>query len=146
MSEAVKVLGARALPAVLATLHTPDADVHLAALAHLIALYQSPPKGTMIFEEPEKGIHPGALAVLAEQFLACAGGGRSQVLLTPHSPELLNHFPPEAIRLVQMRDSKTLIGPIHPNQVLAIKEQLLRPGELLTVDTPKLAEAAPAAD
>jgi predicted ATPase len=47
-------------------------------LAHLIALYQVPPKQTLVFEEPEKGIHPGALAVLADQFKACPEAGRGQ--------------------------------------------------------------------
>jgi hypothetical protein len=36
MSEAVKVLGARALPAVLATIRTPDAQVHFEALSRLV--------------------------------------------------------------------------------------------------------------
>ena len=39
-------------------------------LAHLLALYQSPSKPTMIFEEPEKGIFPGALGALADYFKA----------------------------------------------------------------------------
>src|SRR4029077_15449982 len=56
-------------------------------LAHLIAFYQTPPKQILIFEEPEKGIHPGALAVLAEEVKACPTQGRGQVLLTTHSPE-----------------------------------------------------------
>jgi hypothetical protein len=38
MSGAVKVLGARALPAVLSAIRTSDAWVHLAALTHLMAL------------------------------------------------------------------------------------------------------------
>jgi len=103
-------------------------------LAHLIALYQSPSKQTLIFEEPEKGIHPGALAVLADQFAACPDAGRGQVILTTHSPELLNHFPPDSLRVVEKRDYATTIGPVEENQVEAIREQLIRPGELLTVD------------
>jgi len=31
--------------------------------AHLLALYQRPPKQTLLFEHPEDGIHPGALAL-----------------------------------------------------------------------------------
>jgi hypothetical protein len=110
-------------------------------LVYLIALYQIPPKQTLIFEEPEKGIHPGALAVLADQFKAAPAADRGQVILTTHSPDLLNHLPPESIRVVEMRDSVTHIGPVDPGQVEAIRDQLLRPGELLTVDTARLAEA-----
>jgi predicted ATPase len=108
-------------------------------LAHLIALYQTPSKQTLIFEEAEKGIHPGALAVLADQFKACPGARRGQVILTTHSPELLDHFPPENLRVVEIRDYLTQIGPLDPGQVEAVREQLLRPGELLTVEDARLA-------
>ena len=113
-------------------------------LAHLIALYQTPPKQTLIFEEPEKGIHPGALSALAEQFQACHDAGRGQVILTSHSPELLNHFSPEQLRVVEIENYMTKIGPVAPEQMDALREHLLQPGELLTVDPARL-EAAPAA-
>ncbi len=111
-------------------------------LAHLIALYQYPPKQVVLFEEPEKGIHPGALAVLADQFKACPDAGRGQIVLTTHSPELLDHFEPEQLRVVEMENYLTKIGPVAPEQVEAIREQLLHPGELITVDTARLATAA----
>ena len=110
-------------------------------LACLIALYQTPSKQTLIFEEPEKGIHPGALAVLADQFTACPDAGRGQVILTTHSPDLLDHLPPESFRVVTMDNYETQIGPVDPDQLEAVRDQLLRPGELLTVD---LARPAPA--
>jgi predicted ATPase len=109
-------------------------------LAFLIALYQNPPKETLIFEEPEKGIHPGALAVLADQFKACAAEGRGQILLTTHSPELLNHFEPETLRVVEIENYQTRIGPVAAEQVEAIREHLLHPGELLTVDPARVAD------
>lgn len=103
-------------------------------LAHLIALYQSPPKQTLIFEEPEKGIHPGALATLVENFTACPEAGRGQVILTTHSPQLLDHFEPGQLRVVEMNNYVTSIGPVAAEQIEAIRENLLRTGELLTVD------------
>jgi AAA domain, putative AbiEii toxin, Type IV TA system len=109
-------------------------------LAHLIALYQSPPKQTLIFEQPEKGIHPGALATLAEEFKTCPGQGRGQVILTTHSPELLDHFSPESLRVVDIRNYLTTIAPVAAEQVEALREHLLRPGELLTVDPARPAE------
>lgn len=108
-------------------------------LAHLIALYQTPPKQTLFFEEPEKGIHPGALAVLAEEFKACPDAGRGQIVLTTHSPEFLDHFEPEQLRVVEIDNNQTKIGPVAPEQVETIREQLLHPGELLTVDVARLA-------
>jgi predicted ATPase len=111
-------------------------------LAHLIALYQTPPKQSLFFEEPEKGIHPGALTVLAEEFKACPNTGRGQIVLTSHSPDLLDHFEPEQLRVVEMDNYSTKIGPVAPGQVETIREQLLRPGELLTVDMARLATSA----
>jgi predicted ATPase len=113
-------------------------------LAHLLALYQTPSKQALLFEEPEKGIHPGALAILAEEFQTCPDAGRGQILLTTHSPELLNHFPPESLRVVEIGNHVTRIGRVDPDQVEAIREQLLRPGELLTVD-PARRETVPVA-
>ncbi len=111
-------------------------------LAHLLALYQTPPKQTLIFEEPEKGIHPGALEALVEQFKACPNAGRGQVILTTHSPDFLDHFEAHEIRVVEIEDYQTRIGPVAAEQVEAIREKLLQPGELLTVDSARVATAA----
>ena len=101
--------------------------------AHLLALYQEPPKQVLVFEEPEKGIYPGALAVLAEYFRAATERG-TQILLTTHSPELLKHFGPDEIRVVEMEKYDTTIGEIAPEQRAALTERLLTTDELLTVD------------
>ena len=101
--------------------------------AHLLAVYQTPPKQTLVFEEPELGIHPGALESLAEILKFCPEEGHGQVILTTHSPQLLDHFEPESIRAVVMEDGVTKIGPIEKEQLTALKEKLLFPGELLTV-------------
>jgi len=102
--------------------------------AHLLALNQVPPKQTLIFEEPEKGIYPGGLEVLAGELKNCAESGRSQVILTTHSPQLLDHFDPESIRVVEIDANATRIGPIAPEQLEAVKGEMLDTGELLTVD------------
>lgn len=114
-------------------------------LAHLLAVYQEPPKQVLVFEEPEKGIYPGALAVLAETFKATAARGTSQVILTTHSPELLDHFPADQIRVVSMENYETRVGPLAEEQRDAVQSSLLEPGELLTVDEARIAEA-PAGD
>lgn len=102
--------------------------------AHLLALYQTPPKQTLVIEEPENGIYPGALAVLAEEFQAAHGAGRGQVILTTHSPALLDHFSAEQIRVVELVDLETRIGPLAEEQKESLREELLHAGELLTVD------------
>ncbi|MFA5206830.1 MAG: ATP-binding protein [Lentisphaeria bacterium] len=114
-------------------------------LAHLLALYQTPSKQTLVFEEPEKGIHPGALQTLAEEIKACPKEGRGQVILTTHSPNLLNYFAPESIRAVEIHDGVTKIGKLTQSQLESLSESLLRPGELLTVEDARI-ETVPSAE
>jgi predicted ATPase len=104
--------------------------------AHLLALYQTPPKQTLVFEEPENGIYPGALALLADEFKAApeAQPARGQVLVTTHSPALLDHFSADQIRVVELVDLETQIGRLAEEQKQSLVEELLRAGELLTVD------------
>lgn len=102
--------------------------------AHMLALYQRPPKLLMIFEHPEDGIHPGALSLLADEFKATPEEGRGQIVLTTHSPGLLDCFDSDAIRVVERDGFHTKIGPLAEDQLESLNEQLLDPGELLTVD------------
>lgn len=102
--------------------------------AHLLALYQLPPKQTLVFEEPENGIYPGALSLLSDEFRAAPDAGRGQVLLTTHSPALLDCFSEDQIRVVDIVELETQIGPLAEEQREAIKEELLHTGELLTAD------------
>jgi predicted ATPase len=106
--------------------------------AHLLAIYQRPPKQTLIFEHPEDGIHPGALSLLAEEFQAAPGAGHGQVILTTHSPKLLDQFDVEQIRVVELAGLETRIGSISAEQKEAIRDKLLEPGELLTVDPARM--------
>jgi AAA domain, putative AbiEii toxin, Type IV TA system len=106
--------------------------------AHLLAIYQRPPKQTLIFEHPEDGIHPGALSLLAEEFKAAPEHGHGQVILTTHSPKLLDHFDVEQIRVVELSGSETRIGFVSAEQKEAIGDKLIEPGELLTVDPARM--------
>ncbi len=114
---------------------------------HLLALYQQPPKLTLLFENPENGVYPGALALLADEFKAAPGDARGQILLTTHSPEFLNNFDDiECLRVVTIKDHETSIGRVSHEQAESVREGLLTTGELLTVDPARAesAEAAPA--
>lgn len=107
-------------------------------LAHILAMYQNPPKQTLLFEHPESGLHPGALESLAIEFKACPKENRGQVVLTTHSPQLLDFFPPESLRVVDVEKLETQIGRVAPEQMESLRERLLLPGELLTVDPARL--------
>ena len=112
--------------------------------AHLLALYQTPSKLTLIFEEPENAIFPGALSLLADEFKAAPRQNRGQVLLTTHSPGLLDAFDVDDIRVVDMKDGQTVIGHLAKEQGESVRDHLLTTGELLTVDRPRIEESSPA--
>ena len=114
--------------------------------AHLLALYQRPPKLLMLFEHPEDGIHPGALSLLADEFNSAPCEGRGQILMTTHSPGLLDNFSAEEIRVVERRGFFTKIGPLSDGQLESLHDDLLEPGELLTVDPARLNEEKLEAD
>jgi hypothetical protein len=106
--------------------------------AHLLAFHQKPPKQIMVFEEPEKGIYPAGFAALAGEMKNCYACGQGQVVLTTHSPEMLDLFEPENVRVVEMQDGITRIGHISKYQMEALRENLLYPRELLTVEDARL--------
>lgn len=57
----------------------------------LIAILANPEPGDLIaIDEPETGLHPNMLPIIAE--LAREAAGRTQVILTTHSPQLLDAF------------------------------------------------------
>ena len=106
--------------------------------ATLLALNQSPYKPLAIFEHPEHAIHPGALETLANEFKRHVNRSRGQVILTTHNPQFLDYFEAEQIRVVTTANHDTKIGPLAPEQIEAIRDNLLYPGELLTVDPARL--------
>ena len=74
---------------------------------------------------------------------AAPGAGRGQIILTTHSPRLLDHFSADQIRAVVLQGFQTRVGSVSREQREAIKEQLLDPGELLTVDPARIDESEP---
>jgi hypothetical protein len=136
------IIGHKADRGIFALALEQESDGFRRFYAHLLALYQTPPKLTLLFEEPENAIFPGALSLLADEFNAAPRENRGQVILTTHSPTLLDSFDVDNIRVVDMRDGKTVVGPVSKEQRQAVKDQLLTTGELLTVDNARLDEEA----
>ena len=59
---------------------------------------------------------------------------RSQVLITTHSPELLDLVKPQEVRVVKKSDQGTLVRPMAQDQREAVREGLLGLGELMTTE------------
>ena len=64
-------------------------DGTLRALGTLLAVYQSSAPSMVAVEEPEATIHPAALDVIVD--ILKVGAVRSQILLTSHSPDLVDN-------------------------------------------------------
>ena len=72
----------------------------------LLAVLANPNPGSLIaLDEPEVGLHPSMLPIIAE--FAVEAASRTQVVLTTHSPDFLDAFPKDAsiaITVVEARD------------------------------------------
>ncbi len=122
-----------------------EADGTLRLLALFTALFQEPPRTLVGIEEPELNIHPGALMVLRGALDLASR--RTQVLITTHSPDLLDKFPPESFRVVEMEDGITQVGPMVTYQQEAIRDRLFTAGELFRIEDLRREETyAPAVD
>lgn len=98
-------------------------DGTLRILGILLALYQTPHPSLMVIEEPEQTVNPALLALLADAFREVSE--RTQLLITSHSPNLVDCFEPENIRVVTMQNGETRISPIRASQREAVTEHLL---------------------
>lgn len=106
-------------------------DGTLRVLAILLAVYQVSPPSFVAIEEPEATIHPAALDVVID--ILKEGASRSQVLLTTHSPDILDNrkVKEDELRAVYAKKGKTTISPLGLSSRDVIKHNLYSPGELL---------------
>jgi predicted ATPase len=100
----------------------------LRAFAALVAAFQiAPPHGypsLVGIEEPETALHPDAMRVLVDALDEATL--RTQILLTTHSAEMLDNptIRPENVRVVEIRDGQTVIGPVDEASIEIIGRKL----------------------
>ena len=109
-----------------------ESDGTLRLLGMLVALFQEPSPSLIGIEEPELMIHPGALAVLADTMQEATL--RGQVLVTTHSPDLINLLPIECFRAVTAEGGTTKVGKVSDHQIQSVKEGLFLAGELHSME------------
>lgn len=114
-------------------------DGTLRAVGLLLALFQHVPDPwrwapLIAIEEPEVALHPAATAVLLDALREASR--HTQVLVTSHSPDLLDHkeIRPENLLAVVSRDGNTIVGDPQPASIEAIRDRLYTAGELLRMD------------
>lgn len=76
--------------------HLSDGTIRFICLA--AALQQPTLPSTLVIDEPELGLHPFSLALLADLIKSAAG--ETQVIISTQSPILLDHFEPDDVIVV----------------------------------------------
>lgn len=111
-------------------------DGTLRALGVLVALFAGTggTLSTIGIEEPESALHPAAAGVLLDALRDSSE--RRQVIVTSHSPDLLDRhdFELTELRAVRSMQGETVIGELDQAGALALREDLYTPGELLRTD------------
>lgn len=106
-----------------------ESDGTLRMAGIIAALLQQPHLPLIGIEEPELTIHPGAIPIIYDYLLQASQ--RSQVIVTTHSPELLDSIKDvQQIRVVSKTSECTTVSQIADDQKEAVKEGLLSIGEL----------------
>lgn len=125
-------LGETETPLPLFPSNMSDGTLRLVGL--LLAAYQPSTPTVLLIEEPEATIHPATVDVVMSMLLDAAK--RSQVLVTTHSPDVLDYgsLLDGAIRVVTRTDRGTAIAPVANSSREAIRRRLYTPGELLRSD------------
>lgn len=113
-------------------------DGTLRAFGILLAVFQaasaragSSPPLLIGLEEPEMALHPAAAGVLLSALRE--GARHCQILVTSHSPDLLDNsdIPTDSLLAVDNQNGLTRIGPLDAAGRTVLRDKLFTPGELL---------------
>jgi len=70
---------------------------------------------TVLLDEPELGLHPQAIGLLAEMLKSAAT--RTQLVVATQSVTLVNHFDPDAIVVVEQKKGQSLFRRLAPEEI-----------------------------
>jgi predicted ATPase len=102
-------------------------DGTMKMLSYLTVLYDPEPAHFIGLEEPENFLHPRLLPELAE--VCREASANSQLLITSHSPFLLNAMKPKEVRILY-RDERGFTQAKLANEIPGIPEQIEQGGKL----------------
>jgi predicted ATPase len=80
------------------------------------ALLQPERPATMLFDEPELGLHPYALALLGDLFKRAAEQG-TQLIVSTQSAPLLNEFEPDDVVVVERHQGESTFQRLNPTDL-----------------------------
>lgn len=121
-------------------------DGTLRALGILVAVMQLADRHERVrlvgIEEPETALHPAAAEALVDALREASA--TTQVLVTTHSPELLDHLDvnDDTLFAVHSDEGRTIVAPFDAASLKTIKDHLYTAGDLLRMDqlAPDLAD------
>ncbi|WP_438025489.1 AAA family ATPase [Sorangium sp. So ce233] len=111
---------------------TQESDGTLRVAGIITALLQEPPAPVIGVEEPELSVHPGAIPLLYDYLKQATR--RSQVIVTTHSPELLDLVDPNDVRVVMRAEGETVVAPMRASQRDVVKSGLMTLGEVMRME------------
>lgn len=94
----------------------------------LLALLVPQPPLLVAFENPDLHLHARMMEYLSE--ILKAASRRSQVIITTHSPYLLDHMPPESVLVVWKENGETKVKPVKDSDELREALKTLGLGEM----------------
>jgi len=90
-----------------------DGTLRFVCLATL--LLQPSPPSTILIDEPELGLHPFAIQMLAS--LLKQASARTQVIASTQSVTLVNQFTPETVVVVSRGEGQSAFGRLKPDEI-----------------------------
>ncbi len=93
--------------------HLSDGTLRFICLT--TALLQPEPPSTIIIDEPELGLHPYAIDILAE--LIQSSSKRMQIIISTQSPALVDNFNPEDIVAVNRKDGASTFQHLNKDEL-----------------------------
>jgi predicted ATPase len=105
-----------------------ESDGTLRVAGIVTALRQKPLPTLVAVEEPELTVHPGALNLIYDYLQEAADS--TQVVLTTHSPDLLNLLRSDEVLIVERVHGVTEVAQIASDQKQAVADKLLSLGDI----------------
>ena len=100
----------------------------------LLALFRHPkPPPLIVIEEIENGLDPRAIHLIVDEMRDLVDSGRSQLIVTTHSPYLLNLMPLSSIVLVERKDGEPTFSRPADREDLDNWSRRFAPGDLYTM-------------
>lgn len=93
---------------------TSDGTLRFFALMTLLSLPIAQLPNVILLDEPELGLHPAAIALVAGMIRSLAT--ERQILISTQSPLLVDEFGLEEVRVLDLKDGETVAKAVNPDE------------------------------